>query len=234
MRITPTDRVFVLTGAGVSAESGLPTFRSEGGIWSGPVIQDVCTPEAWEKDPWRVWEFYASRRTAAFSVKPNPAHLALAELEAQMGDRFFLCTQNVDDLHEQAGSRRMVHIHGELGKSRCSENCGLEPVVDRRVYGSLSEVSRCPCGALQRPHVVFFDEVPLELDRVEQEMAGVTMLVVIGTSGVVKPAAELVGLANELGARTVYVGPEAPANGSEFSQILFGKAGEIIPHLFTV
>jgi NAD-dependent deacetylase len=123
--IHPEDRVFVLTGAGISAESGLPTFRASDGLWAGHRIEDVCTPEAWENDPELVWRFYSARREAAEKALPNPAHAALAELEQRLGgDSFFLCTQNVDDLHEKAGSRRLVHMHGDLFTSRCSAECG--------------------------------------------------------------------------------------------------------------
>src|SRR5271165_184300 len=119
-----TDRVFVLTGAGVSAESGLATFRDSDGLWAGHRVEDVCTPEAWERDPWMVWQFYSARRENAEKAEPNAAHRALAELEQQLGDRFFLCTQNVDDLHERAGSMRLLHMHGELAKARCENECG--------------------------------------------------------------------------------------------------------------
>src|ERR1700722_5912651 len=154
--IANSDRVFVLTGAGISAESGLPTFRASDGLWEGHRIDDVCTPEALQRNPALVWEFYSARRSSARQAQPNPAHFALAELEAQLGDRFFLCTQNVDDLHERAGSKRLVHMHGELAKSRCARECGQPPVEDRTVYRNLSEVGRCACGARLRPHIVFF------------------------------------------------------------------------------
>src|ERR1035437_5087890 len=164
------DRVFVLTGAGISAESGLPTFRAEDGLWAGNRIEDVCTPEAWERNPAKVWEFYSARRAAGAKAEPNPAHVALAELEARLGDRFFLCTQNVDDLHERAGSKRLIHMHGELSKAHCENDCGRPPVEDRAIYRSLAEVGRCPCGGRLRPHIVFFGEIPLEMDRIEEEI----------------------------------------------------------------
>ena len=128
--ITAEDRVFVLTGAGISAESGLPTFRASDGLWAGNRIEDVCTPDAWRRNPALVWEFYSKRRAAGAAAQPNPAHLALAELEARLGDRFLLCTQNVDNLHERAGSKRLLHMHGELTKSRCENDCGWPPVED--------------------------------------------------------------------------------------------------------
>ena len=230
--IAADDRVFVLTGAGVSAESGLPTFRASDGLWEGHRIEDVCTPEAWEQNPARVWEFYSARRVAAQLAEPNPAHFALAELEARLGDRFFLCTQNVDDLHERAGSVRLVHMHGELAKSRCERDCGCAPVEDRRVYRSLAEVGRCACGARLRPHIVFFGEVPLEMDRIQRELGRATLMLVVGTSGSVYPAANFVHWARVAGARTVYVGPEPPLNASAFSHVVEGRAGETLPGLF--
>src|SRR3954454_18845236 len=169
INIGASDRVFVLTGAGISAESGLPTFRASDGLWAGHRIEDVCTPEALEADPWLVWQFYSMRRGDCAKAQPNAAHIALAELEARLGDRFFLCTQNVDDLHERAGSKRLVHMHGELAKSRCEENCGLPPIEDFQVYRTLDDVPRCGCGALLRPHIVFFGEMPLHLNLIQRK-----------------------------------------------------------------
>ena len=169
--IAATDRVFVLTGAGISAESGLPTFRASDGLWAGHRVEDVCTPEALKRDPWLVWDFYSKRRADNANAQPNPAHVALAELEAQLPGRFFLCTQNVDDLHERAGSRNLIHMHGELAKARCERECGRPPVEDRAIYASLDEVGRCSCGGRLRPHIVFFGEIPLEMPRIEREIA---------------------------------------------------------------
>lgn len=230
--IAPTDRVFVLTGAGISAESGLPTFRASDGLWAGYNVEEVCTPEALRRNPALVWEFYSKRRADCAKAAPNPAHFALAELEAQLPGRYFLCTQNVDDLHERAGSRNLIHMHGELAKSRCERECGREPVEDRAVYASLDEVGRCACGARLRPHIVFFGEIPLEMPRIEREIARSTLMIVIGTSGNVYPAAGFVHGARQAGARTVYVGPEHPLNYEAFDQIVEGKAGEVLPGLF--
>jgi NAD-dependent deacetylase len=230
--ITPADHVFVLTGAGISAESGLPTFRASDGLWAGHRIEDVCTPEAWERNPGLVWEFYSQRREQGAKAQPNPAHRALAELEKQLGDRFFLCTQNVDDLHERAGSVRLVHMHGELARARCENECGRPPVEDHAIYHSLNEVARCACGGLLRPHIVFFGEIPLEMDRIQKEIAKASLMVVVGTSGSVYPAANFVHWARQAGARTVYVGPERPLNASAFTHVVEGKAGEVVPGLF--
>lgn len=232
--ISPSDRVFVLTGAGISAESGLPTFRASDGLWAGHRVEDVCTPEALEQNPALVWQFYSERREQGTKATPNPAHIALAELEARLGDRFFLCTQNVDDLHERAGSVRLVHMHGELAKSRCEDECGRPPVEDHTVYKSLAEVGRCACGARLRPHIVFFGEIPLEMDRIQREIARATLMVVVGTSGSVYPAANFVNWARQQGARTVYIGPEPPLNAHAFTNVVEGKAGEVMPGLFEV
>lgn len=232
--IGASDRVFVLTGAGISAESGLPTFRAEDGLWAGYRIEEVCTPDAWLRNPAGVWEFYSARRASGWKAQPNPAHFALAELEAKLGDRFFLCTQNVDDLHERAGSARVHHMHGELTKSRCERDCGRPPVEDRNVYKSLDEVGRCPCGGRLRPHIVFFGEMPLAMDRIQEEINRATVMLVVGTSGSVYPAASFVHWARENRARTVYIGPEPPLNASAFSQIAEGKAGAVMPGLFDV
>lgn len=232
--IGPADRVFVLTGAGISAESGLPTFRADDGLWEGYRVEDVCTPDAWRRDPAGVWAFYSARRAAGWNAIPNAGHVALAELEKQLGERFFLCTQNVDDLHERAGSVRLLHMHGELAKARCERECGREPVEDRAVYRNLAEVSRCACGGRLRPHIVFFGEIPLEMDRIQDEIAKATVMVVIGTSGSVYPAANFVQWARQKGSQTVYVGPEPPLNAHAFTNVVLGKAGEALPGLFTV
>ena len=232
--ITPSDRVFVLTGAGISAESGLPTFRASDGLWAGFRVEDVCTPDAWRRDPAGVWAFYSARRAQGSKTNPNPAHISLAELEAQLPGRYFLCTQNVDDLHDRAGSKNLVHMHGELAKARCERQCGRPPVDDRAIYASLDEVGRCSCGGRMRPHIVFFGEIPLEMPRIEHEISESTLMIVIGTSGNVYPAAGFVNWARQSGAQTVYIGPEPPLNASAFTHIVEGKAGEVLPGLFQV
>jgi NAD-dependent deacetylase len=231
--INADDRVFVLTGAGISAESGLPTFRASDGLWAGHRIEDVCTPEAWHANPALVWEFYSQRRAQGALAAPNPAHFALADMEKRLGDRFFLCTQNVDDLHERAGAGRLVHMHGELAKSRCGDECGERPITDQTVYKGLSDVGRCSCGARLRPHIVFFGEIPLEMERIQREIKRTTLMIVVGTSGSVYPAANFVHWARQAGARTVYVGPEPPLNAGAFTHVIEGKAGEVLPGLFT-
>ena len=234
IELLTTDRVFVLTGAGISAESGLATFRAEDGLWAGNRVEDVCTPEAWERNPERVWRFYSERRNACLNAEPNAAHHALAKLERALGGRFFLCTQNVDDLHERAGSERLLHMHGQLDRARCEDDCGRPPVEDRALYRTLSEVPHCACGARLRPHIVFFGEIPLEMERIEQEIEQATVMIVVGTSGSVYPAAGFVHWARLHKARTVYIGPERPRNADAFTHRVEGKAGEALPGLFQV
>jgi len=238
VEVSASDHVFVLTGAGISAESGLATFRASDGLWSGHRVEDVATPEGWAADPELVWQFYSQRRRDARAAEPNPAHKALAVLEDKTGDRFLLVTQNVDDLHERAGSRRMIHMHGQLFESRCEDDCGRPVFADEAVYESLPAIPRCACGARIRPNIVWFGEMPLEMDRIQREIDRCTVLVVVGTSGMVYPAANFVHWANQRNrggktmVRTVYVGPDPPANAEAFSQIVLGKAGEVLPGLF--
>src|ERR1017187_10601170 len=156
--LTSQDRVFVLTGAGVSAESGLPTFRGADGLWRGHRVEEVATPEAFQANPELVWQFYSERRKRAVTVTQNPAHRTLAELERVLEERFFLCTQNVDSLHEQAGSQRIVNMHGRLMQARCPpQTCRRAPFDDASLYLSRAEIPTCPqCGALLRPHICWF------------------------------------------------------------------------------
>jgi NAD-dependent deacetylase len=238
--VGPNDRVFVLTGAGVSAESGIPTFRDSNGLWNGYRVEEVATPEAWDDDPERVWNFYSMRRRDAQRCNPNPAHDALAALESHLGERFFLCTQNVDDLHERAGSRNLVHMHGELFSSRCESDCGAPAFADLNLYETSVQIPACACGAKIRPNIVWFGEYPLAMDRIMREIDRCDLLIVIGTSGNVHPAASFVHWANQRNlpsapkVRTVYVGPERPLNAAAFTEVILGKAGVVLPGLFAV
>jgi len=230
LAVSPTDRVFILAGAGLSAESGIPTFRGVGGLWRNYRIEEVASPDAWRRDSRLVWEFYSMRRRVAAAAKPNPAHIALARLEQKLRERFFLCTQNVDDLHERAGSRHVVHMHGELFKSRC-DACSRLPFPDANTFDPPDELPQCECGGRIRPHICWFGEVPFELDRIYEALDACTLFVAVGTSGVVEPAASFVAYVNGR-ARTIYVGPESPANASSFTECYSGKAGEVLPNLF--
>src|SRR5689334_14450586 len=158
LTIGPRTHVLVLTGAGVSAESGVPTFRDAGGLWEGHRFEDVASPDAFRRDPLLVWKFYSMRRAAMEGIVPNPAHVAIAALEERLGDRFLLATQNVDGLHAAAGSRRMVELHGNLMTSRCS-SCAREPFEDRQAYRPGVAPICGKCNALLRPHIVWFGEM---------------------------------------------------------------------------
>jgi NAD-dependent deacetylase len=235
LEISASDRIFVLTGAGISAESGLRTFRDSNGLWAGHRVDTVATPEGWEANPELVWQFYSQRRTEAQASEPNAAHYALAKLEEQLDGRFFLCTQNVDDLHERAGSQNPVHMHGELFRSRCEADCGAPIIEDSHSYNSIREIPTCTCGSRLRPHIVWFGEVPMEMTHIQREIDLCSVLLVVGTSGAVHPAASFVHWANArrgTPARTYYVGPEEPLNASAFTRIILGKAGEKLPGLF--
>jgi NAD-dependent deacetylase len=227
--LSNSDRVFVLTGAGVSAESGIPTFRGVNGLWRNYWIEEVASPHAWRRDPQLVWEFYSMRRRIAAAAKPNPAHLALARLEKRLQDRLFLCTQNVDDLHEQAGSMRIVHMHGELFKSRC-DRCSRPSFPGISTYEPPAGLPLCECGGRIRPHICWFGEVPFEMDRIFTALDECTIFVAVGTSGMVEPAATFVARVSGR-ARTIYVGAEVPANASAFAECHLGNAGEVLPEL---
>ena len=221
----------------MSAESGIPTFRGAGGLWKNYRFEDVASPVAWRRDPRLVWEFYSMRRRVAAEARPNPGHIALADLERKLGDRFLLCTQNVDSLHEQAGSQRVVHMHGELFKSRCDRSvdpgtgahsgCSHAPFDDAAVHENGAELPHCTCGGRIRPHICWFGEIPYQMDRIQRELECCTVFVAIGTSGVVHPAASFAGLAHARGARTCYVGPDAPANTPVFDFVFAAKATDV-------
>ena len=194
--MTDIRNIVVLTGAGVSAESGIATFRGPGGLWEGHRVEDVCTPEALAADPVLVHRFYDLRRAALAEVEPNAAHLALAELDATWPGELLIVTQNVDDLHERAGARRLLHMHGELTSALCAA-CG----VRRPWREALPPGTRCEaCGAAAlRPDIVFFGEMPYQMERIEAALARADLFVSIGTSGAVYPAAGFVQLADALG-----------------------------------
>jgi len=236
LRLSREARVFVLTGAGISAESGIRTFRDANGLWENYRFEEVASPGGWRANPDTVWRFYAQRRAQAGTCEPNLAHRALSAVESVLGDRFFLCTQNVDDLHEKAGASRLVHMHGELFKSRC-EQCARPPFEDREAHPG---VPACACGARIRPHIVWFGEIPFGMDRIARELEACDVFVTIGSSGAVYPAAGFVSAVRERARRqghavtTVYVGPEEPDNADAFDQCRLGKASEAVPPLFDV
>jgi len=210
--------------------AGIPTFRGVNGLWRNYRIEEVASPHAWARDPRLVWEFYSVRRRVAAVAKPNPAHFALAKLEQTLGERLFLCTQNVDNLPEHAGSKDVVHMHGELFKSRC-DSCSRPPFEDTNTYEPPTELPRCECGGGIRPHICWFGEMPFALNKIFNALDECTIFMAVGTSGVVEPAASLVAHVRRR-APTIYVGPEEPANASSFTECHIGKAGEVLPNLF--
>lgn len=218
--------VIVLTGAGISAESGVPTFRDADGLWEGHRVEDVATPEAYEVSPSLVQKFYDDRRAALANVGPNPAHLALARLEEELGDNLLLVTQNIDDLHERGGSRRVLHMHGELLSALC-RGCGTRTPW----HGELSDFPPCPrCGVSElRPDVVWFGEVPYEMDRIQRELMRAEIFVSIGTSGAVYPAAGFVQLAKACGAQTLELNLVPSEGTAFFDEARHGRAGDLVP-----
>ncbi|MFZ2029477.1 MAG: NAD-dependent deacylase [Vitreimonas sp.] len=222
--------VFILTGAGISAESGLSTFRDKDGLWSRYKIEDVASIEGYRRDPQRVLDFYNLRRGAHGDVQPNAGHSALAKLEQHWEERgaaVTICTQNIDNLHEKAGSKRVIHMHGELAKVRCHD-CGDVTPRD----GDLSVNLGCAaCGRIggMRPHVVWFGETPLEMDAIYKALAASNLFVSIGTSGSVYPAAGFVRAAREAGIVTMEINLEPSENAEVFDAARYGKASEVAP-----
>lgn len=220
-------RIVVLTGAGLSAESGLSTFRDPDGVWAKYDYREVATPEGFARNPALVHEFYNARRRALGSVAPNAAHLALARLEREHTGEVLTVTQNVDNLHEAAGSARLIHMHGELMKALCA-NCG-----QRRPWAKDLAVSTpCPsCGASggMRPDVVWFGEMPYEMERIYEALARCDLFLSIGTSGHVYPAAGFVAEAAAAGATTVELNLEPSQSASLFAEAIHGRASEIVP-----
>ncbi len=223
-------RVVVLTGAGVSAESGMGTFRDAGGLWARFDPMQLATPEAFARDPATVQAFYDARRRALLAATPNAAHAALARLEAALADRgdaLVLVTQNIDDLHERAGSRHVRHMHGELLRARCT---ACEAVT--RWDGDIGAADACPaCGepGQLRPHAVWFGEVPLYLDEIEAALAVADLFVAIGTSGSVYPAAGFVSVARRMGVRTCELNLDPSDNADVFDERQYGVATAIVP-----
>ena len=219
-------RVVVLTGAGISAESGVPTFRDADGLWEGHRVADVATPEAFEHQPAVVHRFYDARRAALAGVAPNPAHRALARLGEHLGDDLLLVTQNIDDLHERAGSPEVVHMHGRLRSAWCTA-CGTRV----EWLGDLGHEPPCPaCGAAAlRPDVVWFGEVPYEMDRIVDALDEADLFVSIGTSGAVYPAAGFVRQAAARGARTLELNLEPSSGTHHFDEARHGPASLLVP-----
>ncbi|MEN3793587.1 NAD-dependent deacylase [Fulvimarina sp. MAC3] len=219
--------IFILTGAGVSAESGVATFRDKDGLWSKVRLEDVATPEAFARDPEGVQAFYNARRASLNGVSPNPAHEALARLGREFLGELTLVTQNIDDLHERGGSQNVIHMHGRLRRSRCSA-CG----DTRDHHGDLEVTEACQaCGktGTLRPDVVWFGEMPYHMERIFGRLEQADLFVSIGTSGAVYPAAGFVSEARRLGIRTLELNLE-PSDGSfQFDEARHGPASQLVP-----
>jgi NAD-dependent deacetylase len=223
-------RVSVLTGAGISAESGVPTFRSHGGLWESHRIEDVATPEAVQRNPRLVWEFYEMRRKNMQSVEPNPGHLALAELEP-MFESFTLVTQNIDGLHQRAGSGEVLEVHGSLWRAHCHRGCGR--VVDPFPYPAYEIPPPCECGSFLRPSVVLFGEMlPHEVfERAVNAAVRSDVALSIGTSSAVWPAAGIPLITAEAGGTVIEINPEPTELTGQVDVSLQGPSGEVLPRL---
>jgi NAD-dependent deacetylase len=219
--------IVILTGAGISAESGLQTFRAADGLWEGHRVEDVATPEAFVRNPALVHEFYDARRARLGEVTPNPAHDALARLDAEWRGDLLIVTQNVDDLHERAGAKRLLHMHGEL-------NLGWCQACDERFEwsGTMGEGATCPsCAAtgMVRPDIVWFGEMPYDMERIDEALFSADLFVSIGTSGAVYPAAGFVQTARYRGAKTLEINLEPSQGSIYFDERRYGPAGVEVP-----
>ena len=219
--------IVVLTGAGISAESGLATFRGPDGLWEGHRVEDVATPEAFRRDPALVQRFYDARRAQLADVLPNPAHHALARLDAAWRGQLLIITQNVDDLHERAGARRLLHMHGELKSAWCTA-CGAR----MRWEAPLGDAPACPaCGgrATLRPDIVWFGEMPYGMEQIDAALSRADLFVSIGTSGAVYPAAGFVRTAQHYGADRLEMNLDPSGGSLFFSETRLGPAGVLVP-----
>jgi NAD-dependent deacetylase len=227
MEFTGVNSIVILTGAGVSAESGLATFRGPDGLWEGHRVEDVATPEAFCRDPALVHQFYNARRARLVKVEPNAAHRALSRLDGEWPGELLLITQNVDNLHERAGAKRLVHMHGELTKVWCRA-CSARSSWQ----GTTDEQTLCPsCGTSGqvRPDIVWFGEMPYEMDRIDFALQHCDLFVSIGTSGAVYPAAGFVQTARYCGARTLEINLEPSLGSYSFDESRQGRASELVP-----
>ena len=221
--------IVILTGAGISAESGIQTFRASDGLWHNHRIEDVATPEGFKRNPALVHEFYNERRRQlqADNIQPNAAHLALARLGREFPGKVLLVTQNVDDLHDRAGSQNLIHMHGELNKVRC--------VKTERVYEWHHDVDTktpcecCPTIGHLRPHIVWFGEMPFQMEMIYDALIDCDLFISIGTSGNVYPAAGFVQVANEIGAHTIELNLDPSQTSDRFAESKLGKASVLVP-----
>lgn len=223
--------IVVLTGAGISAESGIRTFRAADGLWEEHRIEDVATPEAFVRNPELVQRFYNQRRAQLLDgIEPNAAHQALSDFEARHQGKFTLVTQNIDNLHEQVGSRQPLHMHGEILKSRCQHS--------QKLFNCREDIHsriQCPCCKRQdalRPHIVWFGEMPLHMTQIESALSECDIFVSIGTSGNVYPAAGFFQLAKHAGAHTIELNLEPSLNSDQFDEAHYGLGSVVVPKFF--
>ena len=217
------NNIVILTGSGTSAESGIETFRADDGLWARHRIDDIATPDGYKRNPQLVYGFYNQRynQLSLPRIQPNDAHLAIAELQQKYSGKVTLITQNIDNLHERAGSKSVIHMHGELTKVRCEETNRLYP------YRELSQILKCPCCGVMgnlRPHVVWFHEMPLFMEEIYAQLAQADLFIAIGTSGSVFPAADFVKQANRVNAHTVEINLDSTHISSEFKEHRVGNA----------
>ena len=225
--MNPQANIVILTGAGISAESGLQTFRAADGLWEGHRVEDVATPEAFVRDPALVHQFYDARRARLSEVEPNAAHVALARLDAEWRGDLLIVTQNVDDLHERAGAKRLLHMHGEVRKGWCLA-CNERFAWD----GPMGEGAVCPSCAttgMIRPDIVWFGEMPYAMEAIEAALMAADLFVSVGTSGAVYPAAGFVQTAKYCGARTLEINLEPSLGSVTFDERRYGRASELVP-----
>jgi len=225
----PSAKVLVLTGAGISAESGLKTFRDNNGLWENHSVEEVATPEGFRRDPELVYRFYNERRAQLQdgSVHPNKAHEALAKLESQIGNNLQIVTQNVDNLHERAGNKNVLHMHGELMSAKCTQS------QQEKVWTKPLDASdRCDCctpAQKMRPDIVWFNEIPYHMDTIEKHLFECDLFVSIGTSGNVYPAAGFANMARQYGAHTLELNLEPSQAQNLFDEAYYAPASELIP-----
>ena len=224
-------RVVVLTGAGISAESGISTFQNEDGLWDGHRKDQLATHDLWRRKPELVWRYYQQRRRQLTTVEPNPAHRALVELSNRVED-FTLITQNVDDLHERAGSNNVIHMHGKLRSLRCETSNNIEErMLEKDLTDDYSYCNCCSPAQRLRPDIVWYGEGILHTEAILSALESCNVFIVVGTSGRVLPAANYVEIVRKLGGRTMLVNRGLPENIEEFQEIHLGEAGKILPNL---
>lgn len=229
IQINQKTRIVVLTGAGISADSGIKTFRDTGGLWENHRIDQVATYEAFAKDPALVWSFYRERWKQSTHTLPNPGHYALVQLEKFCKSNYTLITQNVDGLHSRAGSKNILHMHGSLNNCICTK-CRAKYPMDK--VANDKALPHCPvCGAMLRPDIIWFGEIPYYLYEIENALKDCNLFLLIGSSGVVYPAAGFVMTAKLMGAKTICINLEKPDNHTFFDEFHLGKSGDILPEL---